>query len=51
MQPLSNPPVAVSLSQRGLVLPLPDQPHRLVPDPLAVVPAGVCAVVVVNVAG
>ena len=51
MEPLPDPPVAVSLGQSGLVLPLPDQPHRLIPDPLALVPARVCRVVVVNVAG
>ena len=50
MQSLPNPPVAVPLGQGSLVLPLPDQADGLVPDPLAVVPAGVSAVVMVNVA-
>ena len=33
-QPLPDPPVRVPLGGHRLVLPLPDQPHRLVPDSL-----------------
>ena len=51
MKPFPNPPVTVPLSEGGLVLPLPDQPDGLIPDPLTLVPAGVCTVVVINVAG
>ena len=49
-QPLPDPPVGVPLGGHGLVLPLPDQPDGLVPDPLRVLPAGVRRVVVVDVA-
>ena len=51
MKSFSNSPVTVPLSKCCLVLPLSDQPDGLISDPLTLVPAGVCTVVVVNVAG
>ena len=51
MKSLSNPPVTIPLSHHCLVLSLPDQPDGFIPDPLTLVPAGVCTVVVVNVTG
>ena len=51
MEPLSNPPVTVSLSHYCLILPFSNQSDCLIPDPLTLIPAGVCTIVVVNVAG
>jgi hypothetical protein len=49
MQAFTESPVRIALSQDSLLLPLPHQPDRLVPDPLRVVPGIVRAVVVAHV--